>query len=278
VKISFWGTRGSIPVPGGETTRYGGNTACVEVCLADGKRVIIDAGTGIRNLGAQISEDSSPVDVHLLISHVHWDHIIGFPFFAPIYQPGSRITIDGFPTCMNGLKRIFDNNMGDGFFPVAFQDLKADIRFPERLTEGPVSVGDAVVDTVRLAHPQGGFGFRIREGESSMVFITDNELGADPSVMDQCVRFCEGAGLLIHDSQYLPGETPLRKGWGHSDYEESVDLASRAGVEHLVLFHHDPGRTDERLSSLEAECRGSVLSRGLKLGVSAAKEGVVLTV
>jgi len=224
-----------------------------------------------------LSAESSPVDLHLLITHVHWDHIIGFPFFDPIYRPDSKITIDGFPSCIDGLKHIFENRMGDGFFPVAFQDLKADIRFPDRLKKGPISIAGASVDAVLVAHPQGGFGFRISEGASSVVFITDNELGADRSVIDRCVRFCEGAGLLIHDSQYLPEENPQRKGWGHSDYKEAVELASRAGVERLVLFHHDPGRSDEQLKSLEAECRRFVLERGVKLEVVAAREGSVLS-
>lgn len=278
VEITFWGTRGSIPVPGRETTRYGGNTSCVEVKLTSGKRLIIDAGTGIRNLGERMSAGPMSTDVHLLITHLHWDHIIGFPFFEPIYHPDSKIVIDGFPSCIKGLKRIFDNNMGDGFFPVDFRDLEADIRFPERLMAGTLFVEGGSVDSIRLAHPQGCCGFRVREGQSSMVFLTDNELGAGKSAMERCVRFCEGATLLIHDAQYLPEESSQREGWGHSNYEEAVDLASRAGVERLVLFHHDPGRTDDRLRDLEASCRRFVVERGLKLDVSATVEGSTLSV
>ncbi len=181
-------------------------------------------------------------------------------------------------SCARGLKHIFDNNMGDGFFPVAFGDLKADIRFPERLKDGPLEVGGAVVERVVTAHPQGGYGFRVKEQGRVAVFITDNELGADSSVMGRCVKFCEGAEVLIHDAQYLPGELPERRGWGHSSWAEAVELAARAGVERLVLYHHDPGRSDEQVKQIETVSREYAGGLGTGLEVFAAREGTTIRI
>jgi phosphoribosyl 1,2-cyclic phosphodiesterase len=129
MKITFWGTRGSIASPGRDTAIYGGNTTCLEIVLNSGRRVVVDAGTGIRVLGEQLSKGKEKVDIHLLITHIHWDHVLGFPFFKPLYDPSTKIRVDGYPTCMKGLRFTFDNKMGDGFFPVKFSELKAQIPF-----------------------------------------------------------------------------------------------------------------------------------------------------
>jgi phosphoribosyl 1,2-cyclic phosphodiesterase len=279
MKIRFWGTRGSIAVPGKDTVEYGGNTTCLEMTLDSGTRVIIDSGTGIRPLGDRLVAESEAVSVYLLITHVHWDHIWGFPFFEPVYRANSTIRVDGFHTCMKGLRAPFDNKMGDGFFPVKFEELKARIQYMERLKDGPLRIEGLTVEPVPLQHPQGGFGFRFREGSRTLVFITDNELteeswaGRHP---EDYIQFCRDADVLIHDAQYTPEEKGRRRGWGHSDYVAAVDLAVKSHVRSLLLFHYDPTRTDAQLASVVSECRGMVREKGVDLTIDAAREGAEL--
>ncbi|MFH1240803.1 MAG: MBL fold metallo-hydrolase [Pseudomonadota bacterium] len=276
----FWGTRGSIAVPGTDTTVYGGNTTCLEITLGSGRKVIVDAGTGIRALGEHLSSLSQRVDLHIIFTHIHWDHVLGFPFFRPIFEANSNIYIDGFPTCMKGLKAIFANKMGDGFFPVKFEDLKAQIEYLDALSHGSLDIDGTLIDTVPLQHPQGGYGFRFREGKKTLVFITDNELteeawkGRHP---DDYVEFCKGADILIHDAQFTPEEVAEHRGWGHSDYVSAFGLAQKACVKRLVLFHHDPSRKDRELSSIEARCGDLALGNNSLIEVEAAREGTEIS-
>lgn len=275
MKIKFWGTRGSIAVPGKDTTIYGGNTTCLELTLQSGRKVIIDAGTGIRPFGDRLSKENEKVEIHLLITHIHWDHILGFPFFAPIYDPSAEILIDGYPSCMKGLRYTFDNKMGDGFFPIKFDDLKAKIVYIEKLSYGKLEIEDIVIDRTPLQHPQGGFGFRFREGQKTLCFITDNELRSDAHsgrAPEDYVKFCKDADILIHDAQYTPEEIDMRKGWGHSDYVSTFDLAYRAGVKKLVLFHHDPSRTDSEVKAMKVLCEDLAEKKNSSMMIEAAKE------
>ncbi len=180
--VRFWGTRGSIAAPGKDTTVYGGNTTCVEVILGGGRRVVIDAGTGIRLLGRRLEEEMERVEIHLLITHIHWDHVLGFPFFGPVYKESTRLFIDGYPSCMKGLRYAFDNHMGDGFFPVRFDELKAQVHYLDTLSRGPLEIEGTLIETIPLQHPQGGFGYRFTEGDKTLVFITDNELSEEAGV------------------------------------------------------------------------------------------------
>jgi len=275
MKVKFWGTRGSIPVPGKDTTVYGGNTTCVEISLESGRRVIIDCGTGIRALGERLSVEGEKVDIHLLITHIHWDHVVGFPFFAPIYNPATRISVDGFPTCMRGLKIPFDNRMGDGFFPVKFDDLKAEIRYIDTLNRGPLQIDSTVIDSTPLQHPQGGFGFRFRERKKTIVFLTDNELTKETWAgkhLEDYIQFCKDADILIHDAQYSPDEINERRGWGHSDYVSTLNLALEAHVKRLILFHHDPSRKDPEVSSIKAHCEELARKNDADIIIDAARE------
>ena len=280
MKVKFWGTRGSIPVPGKDTAIYGGNTTCLEITLESGRKVIIDAGTGIRALGEQLNAEGKPVDVHLLITHIHWDHVMGFPFFAPIYEPTSRISIDGYPTCMKGLRVPFDNKMGDGFFPVKFDDLKAGVRYLDTLNKGPLSIDGVVIDSIPLQHPQGGYGFCFQEGKKKLVFITDNELtgeawaGRHP---EDYLAFCKDADILIHDAQYSPEEREKRRGWGHSDYKSVVNLVLQAHVRQLILFHHDPSRRDPDVDFFKAHCQRHAKENNTDIVIDAAREDSELT-
>ena len=280
MKLKFWGTRGSIAVPGQETIMYGGNTTCLEITLQSGRKLVIDAGTGIRALGNKLKLGNKTVDIHLLITHIHWDHILGFPFFRPLYDPSTRIIIDGYPTCMKGLRSTFDNRMGDGFFPVKFDDLKAEIRYLDRLSKRELEIDGMVIDSIPLQHPQGGFGYRFREGGKTLVFITDNELRDDAwtgRTPTEYAEFCKDADILIHDAQNSPLETGERKGWGHSDYNAAFDLAYRANVKKLILFHHDPSRTDLDVTALRVSCEDLAIIRHADMIVEAAKENSELT-
>ncbi|MBN2124721.1 MAG: MBL fold metallo-hydrolase [Deltaproteobacteria bacterium] len=280
MKIKFWGTRGSIAVPGKDTTMYGGNTTCLEILLESGNTVIIDAGTGIRSLGDKLIAERESVDIYLLITHIHWDHILGFPFFSPIYRPSTRLRIDGYPTCMKGLRYTFNNKMGDGFFPITFDDLKAQITYLDRLDKGELEIDGTVIDSIPLQHPQGGFGFRFREGDKTMVFLTDNELRGDAwqgRDRGNYIDFCRGADILIHDSQYTPQEIDERIGWGHSDYRAAFDLAHEAHVKKLVLFHHDPSRKDPEVTAIKVLCEDLARKHDADMIIEAAREEGELT-
>ena len=276
MKIKFWGTRGSTPVPGKDTIIYGGNTTCLEMDLMSGKKIIIDAGTGIRSLGNELESYKKNIDIYLLITHIHWDHIFGFPFFSPIYQSSTKIQVDGYNLCMKGLRYSFDNKMGDGFWPIRFEELSADIQFIDKLKNGYLEIDGAIIDTVPLRHPQGGLGFRFREGGKTLVFLTDNELDVAEKSFSDYITFCKEADILIHDSHYTPEEITKHRGWGHSDYQSAIDLALKANVKKLVLFHHAPERKDSDMIKLTILCQDLIKEKNADLEIETAKENSVL--
>ena len=176
---------------------------------------------------------------------------------------------------MKGLRYTFDNKMGDGFFPIQFDDLKAEIHYLDKLRHGRLEIDGTLIEGIPLQHPQGGFGFRLREGEKTMVFITDNELIEDARIgksPEEYAEFCKDADILIHDSQYLPQEIDERRGWGHSDYETTLDLAFKADVKRLILFHHDPSRTDPEVQAMKILCEDLARKRESSMIIEAAKE------
>jgi phosphoribosyl 1,2-cyclic phosphodiesterase len=272
MRVKFWGTRGSTPVPGKDTIIYGGNTTCLEIDLAGGKKVIVDAGTGIRALGHELDSRGDEIELYLLITHIHWDHVFGFPFFLPIYKTSTKILVDGYSQCMKGLRYSFDNKMGDGFFPIRFEELNADIQFINRLSNGYLEIDGVIIDAVPLQHPQGGMGFRFREGDKTLVFLTDNEVSNDNGSLDRYVPFCKGADVLIHDSHYRPEEISGHRGWGHSDYLSAIDLALKANVKKLILFHHAPERKDSDMIKMVILCQNIVKQKDATLQIEAAKE------
>jgi phosphoribosyl 1,2-cyclic phosphodiesterase len=260
---------------------YGGNTTCVEVTLSSGRTVIIDAGTGIRILGEDLLRRGHSLEMHLLMTHVHWDHLIGFPFFGPLYREGCRIHLDGFNRGLEGLKWVFSNRHVDGTWPISFDDLKARIEPAHRLAHGLVSLDGTTVLAHRIQHPQGGIGFKFTEDSGVFVFLTDNELREDGwrgTCFSDFVRFCRDADLLVHDCQYIPEEMGERRGWGHSDLSSVVRLAVEAQVRRLVLFHHDPWRTDEGVGAMVTRCAAMLSQVTSGITVEAAKEGATLTV
>ncbi len=286
-RLRFWGTRGSVPAPGPMTVRYGGNTPCVEVRTVSNGLIILDAGTGIRELGRSlIAATNGGISAEIFLTHAHWDHIQGIPFFAPIFQAGNRFRIWGSRELKTSVDRVVRNQMLPVVFPVPFEALAAQISFAEIAEERHDGDG-YVVKAFGVCHPGGALGYRFTGSDgsgASFVYISDNELrevdgnATRPEWREELVRFVEGARVLIHDATYTNDEYGRHRGWGHSTYEDAVELAVLAGVQQLVLFHHKPERTDEDLDRCLAECRAMVVERGAKLDVLAAAEGMTLTV
>lgn len=288
LRLTFWGTRGSVPTPGPLTVRYGGNTPCVEVRTETGRLIILDAGTGLRELGRSLVERSSgaPLEANLFLTHAHWDHIQGLPFFPPIFQPGNRFTIWGPGTLNGGIGRVIREQMSPVVFPVPFESLAARVDF-RNLGEGQPAGDDVVVSSFEVQHPGGAVAYRFASREPnarSFVYISDNELAANDKYRsperwrEQLVDFIRGANVLVHDATYTTEEYADHRGWGHSTYDEALDLAIDSAVDTLVLFHHKPERTDDDLDACAAACRDAARARGSRLRVVAAAEGMSLDV
>lgn len=252
--ITFYGVRGSIPSPGPATAKYGGNTSCVYIELADGSNLILDSGTGIRELGKRLAQTDGTINI--LLSHGHWDHVQGYPFFEPIYQPGRRIRVFTSRKGEHGQLCSLFNQIDGANFPVSAEQLPSQ---SECITEDPETVlGEENVNIRRahLNHPGGGFAYRIEEDGASCVFITDNELDPPNGVAtryDQWVEFCRDADVLIHDAQYVENDMPHKHGWGHSLVTQVRQLAVDAGAACLVMFHHDPDRSDAEIDFIQRE-------------------------
>jgi phosphoribosyl 1,2-cyclic phosphodiesterase len=271
MKIKFWGCRGSIPVPDTRMMRYGGDTPCVEVIL-DGTVFIIDAGTGIRKLGEDLIKRKI-FDMDIFITHSHWDHIQGFPFFAPIYSEKTKINIFGYGNSYKGLKDIFTSQMSSEYFPIAFSNLKSKIDFIESRSH-EYKIDGYIIKTIRTNHPIYTLGIRIEKNDKSFVFMTDNELGLDkPKTSEnEFIEFCKNATYLIHDAQFTEDEYKERNGWGHSTYEQVINFAEKAGVENVGFFHHDPNRQDNELARMERDLKKFCKNRRCKFHVFAVKE------
>lgn len=293
MRVRLWGTRGSIPAPGPETLRYGGNTSCVEVRTEGGTLLIFDCGTGARKLGQSLAR-SGPVRAHLFVGHTHSDHIQGLPFFVPAFVPGSHLTIYGpagidrsFPTAIGG-------QMDYSYFPIPIQDLPSRLDF-EELGEGEFAVGDARVRTQYLNHTAPCLGYRVEAGGVVLVYASDHEPHVMPlwrpdrpgghfgveSMLHQGdarhTEFLRDADLVLHDAQYTEAEYPTKVGWGHFAVESAVEVALAARARRLVLFHHDPGRDDEAVDNLLAAGRARAAGAGHHLEVIAGAEGMELT-
>lgn len=256
MRVKFWGTRGSVPTPGRATEKFGGNTSCVEI-TSNGHRLILDAGTGIRELGLVLAEEgaSSPA---ILFSHLHWDHIQGLPFFIPLFKPGYGITIYAPPGLRQPLEKVLNKQMATDVFPVDFAEVSADIRF-ETLAEEGITTGPFNVTAAEQRHPGGSYSYRVTAGGRTVLYATDNETDPFAGAEDRArlVESFRGAHLLIADGQYTETEYPSRKGWGHGVMDYIPPLALDAGVQRLALTHHDPMRNDEALTELERTARKS---------------------
>ncbi|MCL2688929.1 MAG: MBL fold metallo-hydrolase [Chitinispirillia bacterium] len=251
MNIRCWGSRGSFPACGPEYNRYGGDTACVEVRSQSGDLLIIDAGTGIRKLG-DLLETEPPKSIHIIFTHAHLDHIMGFPFFVPIYNKSTKLHIYGPQTTAGSFESVLKNIMKDPFFPVEFDKLRADITFHD-ISQNPFTIGSLAITPIKLNHPNSGCGLRIEENGRAFVFLTDNELGdEDPgsNPTSYFESFCKGADLLFHDAEYTDEEYPLYIAWGHSKFTDAVRLALSSGVKKFGLFHINTRRTDDQMDEL----------------------------
>ncbi|MFC2091563.1 MBL fold metallo-hydrolase [Elusimicrobiota bacterium] len=276
MKIKFWGSRGAIPVPDGRMIKYGGNTSCVEVSIGS-NTMILDAGTGIRKLGEQIKKRKIR-NMDIFITHSHWDHIQGFPFFTPIYSKESNINIFGSTKSYKHIKDSLVNQMSQEFFPVRFSDLKSRINFIE-IHEGSTEMYDYRIKTMQTNHPIYTLGIRIEKNNNSFVYITDNELCSEKpqSSWNDFVQFVGEATYLIHDAQFTKSEYNKRRGWGHSSYRDVIQLAVDAGVKNLGFFHHDPDRRDIELDKIEKKYQGVCKEKKYNFKVFAVKEQEEIT-
>jgi phosphoribosyl 1,2-cyclic phosphodiesterase len=306
MKVRFWGVRGSLPVPGRKTERYGGNTSCVEVRSGSGTRVVVDAGTGIRKLGKELAGDGEAghARVHLLISHTHWDHIQGLPYFAPVYQRGNKVSVYARKRDDLHLQAVFASQTHDPYFPVPFTEAEAAIEFNELSDSAKFNVEDVQVACARLNHPYIATAYRLTVDGGSVVYVSDtapftdilfeDEFVARPprasaelpakdkqklkKMREGVVRLCEGADLVIYDTMFTPEDYQRMPHYGHSRPADAVDVCAEAGATKLALFHHAPERTDAEVDAILAEARNMTAKSAPGLDVVAAYEGLEIEV
>ncbi len=260
-KLHFWGVRGSIPTPGTTTSKFGGNTACVEL-RAGNDRVIFDAGTGLRELGQTLAAEAN-LNVTLLLSHYHWDHLLGLPFFTPIFKPDTTLTIYGEHKEGGGARDALMRQFSAPSFPVEFSTLPSKLNFCTAKPGDKFAVGSIQVEVGRLNHPNAAICYRAQVGKGSVVYASDHE--HDGQGDKELIEFCRGASALIYDSMYSDDSYAMKRGWGHSTWQEAVRVAKAAKVKRLYLYHHDPLNDDKAMAKIERAAKkmfaGSVVAR-----------------
>lgn len=276
--IRCWGARGSIPVSGNEYLKYGGDTTCIEIQSGGGDTIIVDAGTGIRKLGKELMKLRKK-EVSIIFTHAHWDHLMGFPFFAPLYRRETSLNLYGCPFAQDSIKDILEKSMAPPTFPVNLKDVRASISYFGACT-GRFSIGPVTVTPILLSHPNQGIGYKFEEEGKSFVFLTDNELTfKHPGGLDsgQYADFSSGVDLLIHDSEYTRDEYTVTKGWGHSVFEDALDLALVAHVRQFGLFHHNQDRTDAALDGIVETCENTIYDHHAALHCFAVSAGTEIS-
>jgi phosphoribosyl 1,2-cyclic phosphodiesterase len=300
MKVRFWGVRGSIPVPGRATNRYGGNTSCVEVRPRGEPPIIIDAGTGIRKLGKSLMEGAfgdGRGTASILISHTHWDHVQGLPFFSPFYRAGNQVHIFARQRDTH-LEAVFSQQHNTPYFPVPLQAMQADTKFHEIIEGQAFEIGRARVSCTRLNHPWIAIAYRVDADGAAVVYCSDTAPFSDmllgrefveqpdmrtlpPQVAAELkamragvVALCRDADLLVYDTQFTPEEYQVRPHWGHSRPADAIDIARDANVKQVCLYHHAPMRSDDANDAILATVRARITADGLPFGVVSAYEGL----
>jgi phosphoribosyl 1,2-cyclic phosphodiesterase len=272
--IKFYGVRGSIATPGADTVKYGGNTACVLVESDSGTIFILDAGTGIKKLGDDLIKRSNISNINLMFSHLHWDHIQGFPFFAPIYRKNQKIHLMAAHLNDENVESVL-SQMTDPHFPVPSDQLEAVVEVTTNISAG-LEIDDMSISTLALNHPGGGSAYKFQSVKGSLVYVTDNELyplDDARTSFSEWLEFVKGVDYLIHDAMYLDSELEKIHGWGHSLISQTLKLAGEAGVANVILFHHDPSRTDKQLDEIKQNSREWMAQNHPDCKVFLAKEG-----
>jgi len=259
MRARVWGCRGSVAAPGPDTVRYGGNTSCVEVRLSSGQVLVLDAGTGMRPLGVFMQSTLCP-ELHIMLSHLHLDHLQGLGFFRPLFDPNLEIHIWGPPSPVQPLSERIAMYLSPPLFPVHLDDVPARLMFHDA-PEEPISIGSATIRSGKVQHQGPTVGYRIEEHGQSLVYLPDHESSLGTDLRSVAPEWMSGydiardADVLLHDAQYRDHEYGAHVGWGHSGLADAMDFADKAGVRNLVLFHHDPYHTDDELEELLTEAR-----------------------
>jgi phosphoribosyl 1,2-cyclic phosphodiesterase len=294
MRVRFWGTRGSIATPGPGTNHFGGNTACIQLTTDSGQVLVLDCGTGMRPLGDHLlAERSGAISAAILLTHTHWDHIQGFPFFAPLFIPGNRLRVYGPQGANLSLHDALAGQMEHNYFPVQLDDVAAQIQYRD-LEEGTYEIEGLRVRAQKMNHPTATLGYRFESGPRSLCYLTDHEpyfeeiwrdgaaAGQLESIRDAGDRrhaeFMQGAGVVIHEAQYTPEEYTAKRNWGHSTYVYAVRMAAAAGVARLILTHHDPSHDDAFLGRMESSAQELAAELKSPMQVTCAFEGCEVTV
>ncbi|MDN5278832.1 MAG: hypothetical protein PWR01_2797 [Clostridiales bacterium] len=279
MKIKVWGCRGTLPSPGHHTLKFGGNTTCIEIRNEKNFLTIIDAGSGMRLLGKELIKEENLSEMCLILTHAHWDHLMGFPFFIPAYFSRFKINVCGVASAKTFMRHILARQLEAPYFPVNFEDLKASFNF-DCAGPGCDRCHNLAIDSINLSHPNGGFAYKFSENGKVFAFITDNELGFQHpggKLPKDYVNFAMGADLLFHDAQYTDKEYEKTRGWGHTTYNEALKLAIEAKVKRFGIFHHDPDRTDEELDRIVAELGQRAKDLGSEVEVFAVSDGLEIS-
>ena len=282
--LKFWGTRGSIPVPGKNTLKYGGNTPCVEVLTKPGRLIILDAGSGIRELGKYLTKYTHHNIIDIFISHFHWDHIQGIPFFLPLFEKGNNITFHGQGQGKHGIKELISRQMAPSFFPIEMKDLNSKVRYNQIITGKTYKIDDVIIETLAANHSAPTVIYKLTRRKKSIVYVTDNELitssdfSKDPMGdvarnNKQLIDFCRNCDYLIHDTMYDESSIKSKKGWGHSSNVALTYFSILAGVKNLVLFHFNPDYADQKIDDLLSEAKSIIKSVKSAMKCIAAREG-----
>lgn len=302
--VRFWGVRGSIATPGPQTVKYGGNTSCTELEL-NGNLFVLDAGTGIRQLGLDLIKRQAGGKIHLFISHPHWDHIQGLPFFLPAFREEFDLNIIGYESTQHELEKVLANQMDPTYFPVQFGDLDAHLEFTN-VSEGSFWIDKVRIDAIFANHPGYNLAYRFNSKGKTVVYATDNQpygygknlgkwateeyfrkaktkqyeyINVDfADLNDRMIDFARGADLLIHDAQYTPEEFERKQDWGHSSYEYTANVALKAHVKSLILFHHEPEHSDAMINQIEKKTRSLLKEAGTEISCQAAYEGLEIII